>query len=576
MPNPTFFADAIVAFQERLRESAKERVSRKTTQINRRLDSLARLLEQNLICTAVTYDNESKKILISCNKISEKNDKIINAFKQINNVITLLADHEASIKQIVTGLTEIITLNFCQEERYLYNSLPGDSGSKKGKVKEVITKLLLDLFYSGESTKEWRKQIVDMPLYQGLKAENIETAFLTKLLNKIARISRDFIKLRKLIFSVTHDPDDSALQIALKERRTEIIQADEPDVHAEMRLINKLATSNTTINNYIGISKLCCDKCGLAVDVMQVETRGKHGQGYGWPLPKFIKDDMTIFKKYVGDLAYGLYEKLAPQEKQAFLEHIKSDVSAAFPNENARHGRYQDADTSSSDGEFGVLDSDKELDNNATEFPFYLIWALRKIKQDHPSRLKNLLRGGIGLQEAVCLYINDERKFLTLSGSKEKVSAMRCKNAIKLIQKDEDNDDLLSELFDINPNLFWFVVNDKDNLLDEYSIQEIKQRYLFIVNCPKNKFFDNDSDQESPFSQDENIFNRIIDDLKKEYGYDYSSSSSSNRSSDLLGNAYNTAGYGSDDDDNCHAECEPYQDDDNDESFAQHFSSLHI
>ena len=65
----TTLQDGIDAFAKHLMNASQLRVSRNLTEINRRLDSLARLLEQGSTCAAVYFCQEINAILVATNTI---------------------------------------------------------------------------------------------------------------------------------------------------------------------------------------------------------------------------------------------------------------------------------------------------------------------------------------------------------------------------------------------------------------------------------------------------------------------------------------------------------------------------
>ncbi|MGW4792092.1 hypothetical protein ACWEPC_06720 [Nonomuraea sp. NPDC004297] len=91
-----------------------------------------------------------------------------------------------------------------------------------------------------------------------------------------------------------------------------------PGQHCEMRLVDDLLkrlspTSTTGVS--LGISKLCCAKCYLALEALaavksiKIDVQGAHMWAYrNWPLPGFL-DDPLVLKKFLGPDAHLLYER---------------------------------------------------------------------------------------------------------------------------------------------------------------------------------------------------------------------------------------------------------------------------
>ena len=83
--------DAINAFSIHLSNISNNRMSQNLPEINRRLDSLARLLEQGSVCAAVYYSPEMNAILVATNTIHAGSQKTNNWIKQIENVFKLIS-----------------------------------------------------------------------------------------------------------------------------------------------------------------------------------------------------------------------------------------------------------------------------------------------------------------------------------------------------------------------------------------------------------------------------------------------------------------------------------------------------
>ncbi|MFC7588178.1 nucleic acid/nucleotide deaminase domain-containing protein [Nonomuraea antimicrobica] len=91
-----------------------------------------------------------------------------------------------------------------------------------------------------------------------------------------------------------------------------------PDQHCEMRLVDDLLqrSSPTSTNGVsLGISKLCCAKCYLALEALvavkniKIDVQGAHmGVFPKWPLPRFL-DDPLVMEKFLGPDAYARYER---------------------------------------------------------------------------------------------------------------------------------------------------------------------------------------------------------------------------------------------------------------------------
>ena len=95
---------------------------------------------------------------------------------------------------------------------------------------------------------------------------------------------------------------------------------------------------------YIGLSKLCCTSCDVAINNSNLEfkikgsdgkehsvnidpTRGGHGEGFEWSIVNTIKDDDVKLKAFLGDKAYDIYKKLTLEEANITLYGIVRHIA---------------------------------------------------------------------------------------------------------------------------------------------------------------------------------------------------------------------------------------------------------
>lgn len=429
-------------FNSHFEQSIGPRISTQPERNNRRLDSLARLLERNLTCAAVKYDSENSQILIACNKIfnnSRDRNKSIESIKQVMN---FLADHDATTEQVIVQLADIICDSFSQEERYSINS----SGISKKELKTSIIKFLKNLYYSGKTTKDWRESIKNNPDMSALDL---------KLINKISRLARDFIKLRHDLieeFGCNQGITNNSFG-AINEKKYDIVRRGKKDEHAEMRLADKR-------KEYIGISKLCCAHCGLAVKIMDVNTRGKHGQVFKWDVPDFIKTPDNL-KQFIGDDAYEIYEK-HPELRPQMLEHMQSDKSAPNSNKN----RKMLADSSDSDLELGVS-CDTEQSHEETSFIKFND-NMKLIQRKESLRLLK----DYGIPKTFMIKM--------LATSPDKFSVFTNKDVLTLLENNFNPTNLfnrLSAIYDENPKVFKGIIANCHGLINTYGIEKVYRKY---------------------------------------------------------------------------------------------------
>jgi hypothetical protein len=101
-------------------------------------------------------------------------------------------------------------------------------------------------------------------------------------------------------------------------------------MHAEMRVLQRLREKQSlgvgVQSRYIGISKLCCAHCNLAIRTSNFlplfaknesqecsVTRGFHGNGYAWPMGDLLDDDESDFmESFLGPQLWSQYQQLLP------------------------------------------------------------------------------------------------------------------------------------------------------------------------------------------------------------------------------------------------------------------------
>ena len=231
------------SFKKHIGEATKTRVMNKVSRAERRLDALARILEQNFICAAVAVDAEDKRLLIATNNIHSGSRRQNKTTELINDFLALLTNTKACIESINEVLAKIIQLNFYQEFRYLATQ----AEISRPDLEALITELLNSLFEGGDKVIPWRDGFANTELYQEIINRGYTTNFLNKLVDRTARLARDFIKLRSYMHSASYSEADRALKTAISKKRFTIIREGAKKVHAEMRLSSHLAENNKQV-----------------------------------------------------------------------------------------------------------------------------------------------------------------------------------------------------------------------------------------------------------------------------------------------------------------------------------------
>jgi len=105
--------------------------------------------------------------------------------------------------------------------------------------------------------------------------------------------------------------------------------------HGEMRAADAVVSKAPTgraLQTDVGISKICCAKCALALQALHSAmnisfmVQGAHWHVYdtdtGWPVPEFLKNNPEAMRAFLGDAAYAIYQKF-PQEATRVIEGMK-------------------------------------------------------------------------------------------------------------------------------------------------------------------------------------------------------------------------------------------------------------
>jgi hypothetical protein len=89
-------------------------------------------------------------------------------------------------------------------------------------------------------------------------------------------------------------------------------QGQGPTVHAEMKILNWLTVTRRTGTYPVYVSKLCCAKCRIAIDLwnkeypvrkLKIESQGSHGDHFpGWHLPSCIEPDSKLGKRIIAKI----------------------------------------------------------------------------------------------------------------------------------------------------------------------------------------------------------------------------------------------------------------------------------
>ena len=121
----------------------------------------------------------------------------------------------------------------------------------------------------------------------------------------------------------------------------EKVQDTKDQLHAEMKILGyRFAQGNQGSNIYIGISKKCCLRCAVVMQMQGTASRGCSGGLWnaGWAIPDFVLN--TKLKAFMGDTAYAVYEleqfENNRREFLSTLQTVEGETLDAILNERKK------------------------------------------------------------------------------------------------------------------------------------------------------------------------------------------------------------------------------------------------
>ncbi|KHO03243.1 hypothetical protein JS61_05365 [Rickettsia felis] len=310
----------------------------------RRLDSLARLVTGDNICSAIRYYNDTiliasnsggnelaKEVLDTVKDFSKDNRKNGKCLEDELLRLYVKSSWKPFIKQLINQQKEISTLKNSSEKRVkaLYNNIE-KLLSWPGIMKAPCNNKKKQTDYINELTK----------LFQGEQELNKFCDFCSECI-KSAQNTKSFEKEHKIIGIIRHplkdikkvaadfiDPEMSKFSNKVKQaiidgkiKYLNNQNSQKEKIHAEMRILQEIYQQNNNNleilkndldSEYIGITKLCCLSCQVTIEALtgkELEeseiVRGNHGKAYEyWKAPDFVYKDEDLQKKilYVFDL----------------------------------------------------------------------------------------------------------------------------------------------------------------------------------------------------------------------------------------------------------------------------------
>ena len=307
----------------------------------RRMDSLARLIEGSSECAAVCFDGE--KLLIASNTLYD-NSRENSAIKLIEEIMSFFADiavHNDD-KDFIKNNPEHGLKVF---DKIIQKSVPNKQKEfflKDGNKQNPYIEKLGKYFFSDAKKKAENltpKELAGIAGF-GMKLDDRIASCLVFSAFAIERLATDWKKFTNFLHE-KHNNDDYASGIVeafknltkLKQSKSSSskpkklgykilkIGAKDNKLHAEMQIIQELIDNQKKGKIYIGISKLCCLDCSIAIssynqannedeeisqtpeelnesNILQLLKRGDHNLSFKWSKPDFCKKNTNSGKVY--------------------------------------------------------------------------------------------------------------------------------------------------------------------------------------------------------------------------------------------------------------------------------------
>jgi hypothetical protein len=257
-----------------------------TSKGQRRLDSLARVLEGRDECAAVCIDKYGK-LIVASNSIDETSTTTHKTYSTIDRTLKYfqkVARDEKIYKSRKTLLSDI-----CME---------AVKGTKNNPVDDVTKKLIRDILFDGEKLRKYKdiktKVETFTPLYIERNYSEYNRPRVFEAVLAIHTVGRHFLKLEQGLKMTTaeikSDIDFGENFLKLKEtlsstdatkgytilKKGKVLKETEEGKeikkikHAEMKILDHLRKEETSPieGAYIGISKLCCLDCHCVVEAL--------------------------------------------------------------------------------------------------------------------------------------------------------------------------------------------------------------------------------------------------------------------------------------------------------------------
>lgn len=308
----------------KLNDSASKRVIHDVQRTERRMDAFARLLEGTGVCSAVCFDGSTLFIASNYGAGDSQQDDTEKLSRQyITDVMRFFCEYAKDPNSISADTVQEILLLICQTQTF--------KQSDSSEIKKTITNFIhyLHSYFTKQTMPLKNLQVLCAPEYEitteVCKALDFPSDIISepKLYYRAKDILQLFFYFHKII-ELIRDPIDDLRDFskhftgALRDQRYQLLQNSEK-IHAEMSLLQALATNPLAPYYYIGISKLCCPNCHSFFQAVEqvaeqdnphsahpskyaitvINTRGAHPTSGYWIIPKLLLNE-PLFTAFLG------------------------------------------------------------------------------------------------------------------------------------------------------------------------------------------------------------------------------------------------------------------------------------
>lgn len=322
--------------------NSTKRNTRVRTKEERRLDSLARLLEGESTCVAVCYiDNE---ILVTSNKLktpatgkfSTSTDALL--MQEILQYFINRTSSQSKVHDVKEDYSLLIRV--CKQRiKVINNSLQGDPYDQAIRIDEKTLQCAIEFLYQEESQKNYMtKKEESIAACLSIEDNRFMESVKGKSMSKISKDEKDRAEsLNKKILQIEKTYEDIWWLVRdykkskkyfkdSQVKSCKILAVGAENEHAEMRIIGYLLETGTLLKAmndqsiYIGISKLCCTHCSVAIYAIN-HVFQKEISNFGF-MSKSGKKEITVTNEQMllehidGQLDKQAEEQCLQQEKQ--------------------------------------------------------------------------------------------------------------------------------------------------------------------------------------------------------------------------------------------------------------------